>query len=151
VNVSDRRPLVLGLIAAVLLHFNGVVVPVLSPLIDSVVPSIGVSAGPKEILIVYERESANATFQRMLVNLRNGEADKYILAKAHTLYALDHDAKDGDGNIAKPLAKWGKALQGVTLPAIVIGTPAGKVSHKQAISSDATAEAIMAIIKAKGG
>ena len=149
--MSDRRPFALALIAAVLLHFNGVVVPIVSPLIDAIVPSIGVSAGPKEILIVYESETANATFQRALVNLRNGEADKYILSKGHTLYALDHDAKDGDGNTAKPLTKWGKALQGVTLPAIVIGTPAGKVSHKQALPSDTTADAILAIIKSKGG
>ncbi len=149
--MQDRRPIALALIAALLLHFNGVVVPIVSPIIDAVVPSIGVTTGPKEILIVYETETAQAPFQRMLTNLRTGEADKYLTAKGHTLYALDVHAKDGDGNTAKPLVKWQKALEGITPPALVIGSPAGKVTHKQALSTDVTADQVMAIIKAKGG
>jgi hypothetical protein len=147
----DRRPWFIGLAALVLLHVNGLTVPVLSPILDQVLPVAGVAHGPKEILIVYESETAPAALQRALVNLRNGDADKYLTAKGHTLYALDHDAKDGDGNKAKPLVKWDKALTGLTLPALVIGTPAGKVGYKQALPSDATADSIMAIVKAKGG
>lgn len=146
----DRRNIA-ALVYVIALHFAGISLPIVSPLIDAVVPFAGVVSGPKEILIVYETETARASFERMLTNLRTGDADKYFASKNHTLLALDVNAKDGDGNPAKPLVKWQKGFDGLTLPVLVIGTPAGKIAHKQALNVDATADQVLAIIKAKGG
>lgn len=145
-----------GLIAGVVLGFalGGGQLPAIA--FDLHLPewinfSIGVKQGPKEILIVYDTGTAQAPFERMLTNLRTGANDKYLADKNHKLYMLSRDAKDGDGNQAKPIAKWSKALDGLQLPAIVIGTPEGKLTYKQSLAPDVPADAVMSIIKSHGG
>jgi hypothetical protein len=113
-------------------------------------------SGPRAVLIIHEAGDTTPTLARLKTGLRTGEAAKYLKEKGHTLLILDDDAKDQNDQPSPVVAHWKPHLEGVTLPAIVIGSDAtnpaaGSLIHRQSLPPEATPASTLEILKANGG
>lgn len=109
------------------------------------VPVIGVPAGPRTVLIVREASDSTTETARVLTTaLRTGESAKYLAAKGHSLLILDDDSKDENGQPSPVLAKFAP----FAVPELLI-IAGDKAIHRE--KCPATADAVLAVLKAKGG
>lgn len=123
---------------------------------DSLVSSGGMMPGPRHIEIIRESATQTPEMARAIVNLRTGEAAKYLKEKSHSLSVVDPDAKDKEGNASAELAPWKTHIAGKSLPVVGIATKSadgrtGNIIHSESISATATEAEILAILKRHGG
>lgn len=106
---------------------------------------LGPSSGPRELLVVHETGDESPAKSALFIELRAGDAAKYLKEKQHSLLILDKDAKDESGNPAEPLAKFAP----FTPPELLIIAPPNKLLSRQKMP--ATSADFLAAVKAKGG
>lgn len=144
----QRNTFLLVLVIAALLWFgNGGAFP-----IPGVLPGPVVVEGPRQVVIVHEASDDTPAFARMTVALRTGANSDYLKAKKHSLLILDDDSVDKDGNPSPALQVVRPQLTGLTMPVLFVVDPQSKaIVHKQSLPATATADEVMAILKAHGG
>lgn len=108
--------------------------------------------GKRAVLIIRESADDKPELARLITGLRIGTNAAYLTSKGHTLAILDDDAKDESGQPSPIVAAWRPFFADLTLPALLIVDPASKqLVHREAIGPAATADSIVATLKAKGG
>jgi len=108
--------------------------------------------GKRALLIVHEASQPHLEFSQLITNLQAGEQSKYLASKGHTVSILDTDSKGPDGSPSKNLEAWRPFFSGLTLPALFIIDPATKtIVHKESLPQTATADSVLATLKANGG
>lgn len=123
------------------------------PPIEIVIPpQPPVEQGRRTVAIVYETEDGTDNFARQIIRLRDEEKEfaPYLKEKGHTLYVLDDDTANAEGE----LSEFVKALLPLnsSLPCIyVLDSSDGRPLANRTVTFDVTAEEIMAFIKENGG
>lgn len=108
-------------------------------------PGVLTPSGPRTVLIVREAsDSTSETARTLTTALRTGEPAKYIAAKGHSLLILDDDSKDENGQPSPVLAKFAP----FAVPELLI-IAGDKAIHRE--KCPATADGVLAVLKAKGG
>lgn len=115
-------------------------------------PTPGPSEGKRTVLVVREASESTPEQARMIVALRTGAHAEYLKSKGHVIYVLDDDSVDKDGNPSPVVQAWKAELAGLTMPVVlVIDTAGNNLIHKQSLAATATADDVMALLKAHGG
>lgn len=109
-------------------------------------PKPGPSVASTRAVIVHETADQNPKFAALINSLRQGEPAKFFSDKGRSLDVWDKDAKDENGKLR--IAP--EDIDGLKLPAILGYSKRGKLTFKQSLESDATAESIVALAKKKG-
>lgn len=104
-----------------------------------------VPAGPKTVLIVRETEDTTPEQAIVATGLRAGAHADYLKSKGHSLLILDDDAVNEAGQPLPLLAKF----KPYSVPELLIVSPPDRLIHREPLP--ASADAVMAAIKAKGG
>jgi len=103
--------------------------------------------GKKYVVIIYETADSSAAFGRMRTGLRSGPAADYLSSKGHWLTFSDDDA--GSSEISDKLRS---AYQSMTLPVLfLLDQQTESVLYKESLPANATADSVIATIKAHGG
>jgi hypothetical protein len=111
-----------------------------------------VTVGKRTLLIVSESASSTPATGRLITGLRNAPHATYITSKGHKLAVLDDDDVDENGQPTPVLATWRPHLVGMTLPVLfVVDQPTGALVHKESLPATATADTVMATLRAHGG
>lgn len=111
---------------------------------------ISVGSGPRDVLLVYESADNSPAFARLVLDLRDGAAAKYLAEKKHALTIIDRDTPDPNGDRAKVLAKW-QAELAETPVVLVIDKASGKLAGKSGFDRNGTSDAVLDIVKRYGG
>lgn len=109
-------------------------------------------AGSRNLLII--RESADDTpLQSLMFNgLQAGKQSIELKSKGHACFVLDDDAKGPDGQPSTLVESWRPYFTGMAFPVLIVTDKAtGKVVHKQSLDAKASADDVLAILKANGG
>lgn len=124
------------------------ITPVVPPAPPEPVPTPTVK-GPREIVILRERDDDSADLARELNALRVGQHAEYLAANKHDLYILDDDTNRPD-NTPDPYVQALLGMRGgVALPCVfVIDKSANKILD---VKPFATAAGCIEALKAKGG
>lgn len=138
-NDSNRKLAIVGLLVVLLLRGG----------CGGVLPSAA-SAGPRSVVLVYESSDNTPAFARLVLDLRDGEAAKYLAEKNHTLTVIDRDAPDPNGDRSKLLAKWSNEI-GETPVVLVLDSTGAKLVGKGPIDKNGAASAVIDIVKKNGG
>jgi len=113
---------------------------------------LGVSPGPRGVVILHESADKTPTFARLVTGLRTPPASDYLKEKSHTLDILDDDSEGPDGKPAPSVEAWKAVAGSMPLPVLIIyESKSRKILDKQSLAKDATVDTILAALKAKGG
>lgn len=112
--------------------------------------------GERIVLIVQESGQQTTDTARMIYDLRDGPAAKYLAEKKHLLFVLDQDQKDANGQPLAVLTKLKPTLEGKKLPVVVVGAKTtdgklGAVLYCGPLPEKATADNVVEIVKRNGG
>lgn len=115
-------------------------------------PVIVVTSGVREMVIFYESTDRTPELGIMFTELRDGDPETYLKDKGHTLFILDVDTPDQNGNKAAIIQKYAEDLAGSVLPLLVIKDPkTGKTLLKEHLPNETEASVVMSKLKANGG
>src|SRR5262249_17322013 len=108
--------------------------------------------GQRAVLMIWESGNPSTDVARLITGLRAGTQAAYLKQQGHTLSILDKDEKDESGQPSKTAQAWAPMFAGMALPAVfVIDPKSNTLIHKESIPQTATADSVIAIVKANGG
>lgn len=111
-----------------------------------VVPAVG----PRSVVLVYESADNTPEFAAMVLDLRDGEAAKYLTEKKHSLTVIDRDAPDPNGDRSKLLAKWQSEITETPI-VLVLDQGRTKLVGKAPIDKNGPSSAVVDVVKRYGG